>query len=212
MKLECPECRGRVEIDGAYDFQTVAQCPHCSRGVVFAGMGECAVAAAGEPPVMARESRSIVELAAGQDIGEVTAALAELKEYCTPGEEVVAVALQSRLMAGLSKPDVVAVTDRRLIVLARSMFGCRMMDALWIDVADVQIKESITGASIHASLVNGRAFVIEKLNKVAARSLYRVCQGREEEMRVRRHAHQLHHAAAGAAKINVNLNAPPPIR
>ena len=202
MKYGCPNCNGHVEIE-EYNDSSIG-CPHCGMQVIFTPMHVPTPPPLVPVPQLAAPNAA--ELAAGQPVEEVTSAMRHLEQYCTQGEIVAGIALQNRIMTAGMTPDLIACTGRRIILLVRGVFGCKMMDALWIDVCDVRIEEGIIGASIRVSLVNGTAYIIEKLHKPAARAFYRLCQAREEEMRVARNAHLLQRAAAGAARINVNVD------
>lgn len=205
MTYSCPECNGHVEFDGDYSGESFG-CPHCQREVRFVAIPPPVIPCAESAVELLRPG--LAELAGSDQPPQVVAAcLTQLQNYLTRQEEVLAVAIQSRVMAVTVKPDIVAATNRRMIVLRRGLFSCQMMDALWIDVADVRVEETLTGGCVTIQRTNGSQIVIDKLNKEAARKLYRFCQEKEELMRVARHALNLQTAAAGAARINVNVDA-----
>ena len=205
MKYECPDCQGHAEIEGDYHGEALP-CPHCSATVQFFPVETSApplLVATSNPPVGG--SAPIVSTGE-QDAAETAAVLEQVRRYCTPDESILRLVVQSKLMSASLKPDVIAVTSRRLIILYRGLMSCRMCDALWIDVADVTSEERMLGAVVSVRVVNGQIARLEKLPKEAARELYRLCQTREETMRAARYAQQVHVAAASAARINVNVN------
>lgn len=197
MRYTCPACLGAVEIDGMYEGQEMG-CPHCNTSVVF--KAEAALVSA--PPKM--EYPALAHGADAEAIGQV-------RSYCTEGEHLMHVVAQSKVVG--FKPDIIAATDRRLLILRRGLLSQVLWDVLWIDVADVKISESIFGAEIAVHTTQGRVEVVGKLPKEPARSLYRYCQAGEEQMRAARHASRLATLAAGAGRINVSVNhgTPPPI-
>ncbi|MGN6556065.1 MAG: PH domain-containing protein [Verrucomicrobiota bacterium] len=206
MKYSCPTCLGHVELDGHYSGE-IYSCPHCQSEVQFQAI-TCPppIPLEGTLPPPVISSLTLVEIAGpDQQLDQVGEALTQLTGYCTAEERIMKLVVQSRLMSVSIKPDIIAATNRRLIILKRGMFSCKMWDALWIDVANVQIQEQLTGALISVQLVSGEASYMDKLPKTAARDLYRFCQSHEEMMRAARHAHRLHAASAAAMRVNVNV-------
>ena len=203
MKYSCSECLGHVELDDVYDGSEVA-CPHCAATVLLTPVD---VVQGAPPPVLNKVS--LVGMAdTDQALGDVAKALTLLSRYCTPSETVLRVVLQSKLMSVSLVPDLIAASNRRVIVLRRGIFSCQMWDAAWIDVADIQVAESFTGATLLVRLVNGATTSLERLPKDSAREFYRFCQTVEEEMRVARYSQTLQVASAGASKVNVNIGRP----
>lgn len=203
MKYSCSDCLGHIEMDDLYDGQTVV-CPHCSANVQLQPVLESDGDLVTAPPMI--PGSTLADIAGpGQPLDAVASVLPQLRGYCTEGEEVMRVVVQSKLMAATLKPDLIAATNRRLIILRRGFFSCKMWDGLWIDVSDVKVEESITGATVTVRLVNGTWSSLDRLPKEAARSLYRHCQSMEEQMRVARYAQNLQAVSMGAAKVNVNI-------
>jgi len=204
MKYSCPQCQGHVVLYGPYAGESL-DCPHCQARVSLQPLAsELDMVTGAEPPVL--DVVPLHEMAgADQDVGAVAQAVATLKDYCTPDESVLRVVVQSKLMAVTVNPDFIAATTRRVIILSRSFFSRQMWDAPWVDVHDVEIVESITGAAISVTKTNGTGARLDKLPKTAGRIFYRFCQSREERMRAVRYAQQIHTAAAGAARVNVNI-------
>jgi hypothetical protein len=202
-------------MDGVYGGEVMA-CPHCSQAVQFVAdpppvEGNATLApkaldhtVGALPPVMGQIP--LAEMAGrDQDLGVVAGAVAELASYCTESESVLRLVVQSKLMSVSLRPDLVAATNRRIIMLSRGLFSRKMWDSLWVDVHDVQIYESITGASISVTKTNANGARLDKLPKQSAREFYKFCQTREEQMRQVRREHQLQSAAAGASKVMVNV-------
>lgn len=191
-------------MDGDYDGQAV-ECPHCHVAVRLEPINSLPELATGAvPPVL--DGIPVAELAGSdQDVGVVTEVLSQVKGYCTDAETVLRLVVQSKLMAATIKPDVIVATNRRMIILDRSLFATKMWDALWVDIGNVQIEESITGATISVVKTNGQIVRLDKLPKASARELYRLCQSKEELMRTVRYAQNINAAQAGASKINLNV-------
>lgn len=203
MKYACPQCLGHMVLDEPYDNQPIA-CPHCQASVILQSFEVATVAA---PPVStAVESIALPEIAGpAQSLEAVASVLNTLRSYCTTAESIFRVVVQSKLLSVSLKPDCVAATSRRLIILHRGLISVKMWDALWIDVADVRIEESLTGATLIIVTTSGAGASLDRLPKPAAREFYRFCQSREEEMRVARYAARVHLAQAAASKVNVNV-------
>lgn len=207
MKYSCANCSGHAEIEH-YD-NTALTCPHCQTAAIFRPLDESLAIAvvqdeAPPPPVLG--TVSLIEMSGRDQSPEtVASAINQLATYCTGQEIVLRVVVQSRIMSISVKPDIIAATNRRIIILHRGIFSRQMWDSLWIDIADVRIEEKLTGATISVSMVNGNGATLDHLPKESAREFYRFCQSREEEMRVVRYAQRIHTAAAGAAKVNVNI-------
>jgi hypothetical protein len=189
-------------VDGEYANQEMA-CPHCADVVRFQELSLDIVTGAA-PPVMG--AVPFAELSGpDQDPSTVNAVIAQLQRYCNPEESILKLAIQSRLMSVSIMPDAIAATTRRIIILSRGVFSTQMWDALWVDIYDVQISESITGATISVTRTNGAGAMLGKLPKTSARNFYRFCQSKEELMRSVRFAQRIQTAAAGAARVNVNI-------
>ncbi len=189
-------------MEGTYAGESLT-CPHCQQQTQFSTLPPSIPAVATTPPL---ERSKPSDLAGTDQPPEIVAGcLSQLQNYLTSGEEVSVLAIQSRLMAITLKPDLIAATNRRIIILRRGLFSCQMLDSLWIDVADVTVQESITGATLMVRQTTGATLSIDKLNKDAARKLYRFCQENEEFMRVARYQQKLQASAASAARVNVNL-------
>jgi hypothetical protein len=203
MKYCCPQCNGHVELDGEYAGQGII-CPHCQATVQFQELSMDIVTGA-QPTIL--QGVPLNEVAGpDQDVAGVAAVMDQLRGYCTSDESVLRVVVQSKLMSVSIKPDLIAATTRRIIILRRGVFSCQMWDALWVDVHDVEIAESITGATLSVTKTNSYGARLDKLPKAAARDFYRFCQSKEELMRAVRYAQRIQTAAAGAARVNVNIN------
>jgi DNA-directed RNA polymerase subunit RPC12/RpoP len=202
MKYACSQCDGHVELEGDYSGQEMV-CPHCQATVQFRELTLDVVTGA-QPPILGGVSLNQVA-GPDQDTAVVAQVVEQLRGYCTPDESVLRVVVQSKLMAVSIKPDLIAATTRRIIILRRGLFSCQMWDALWVDVYDVEIAESITGATLSVTKTSSYGARLDKLPKLAAREFYRFCQSREEVMRAVRYAQQIQTAAAGAARVNVNI-------
>lgn len=213
MKFSCPDCAGHVLCEAPYDGAPVV-CPHCAATVALLPLPDAPLAqllpapdAAALPPVLAGSSqRSLAELAGpNQPLDLVAQMLTLVARYLTPGEHVMRIVVQSKLMSLSLVPDLVAATTRRLIIVRRGIFSCQLWDALWIDIADVQVSESFSGATLLVRLVTGAAATLDRLPKDAARDFYRFCQAAEEQMRLERYGQRAALAAAGASQVNVQV-------
>src|SRR5688572_17779798 len=127
MKYQCSACFGNVEMDGQYDGQ-VLECPHCRAAVTFQVINALTpppvqtvtfdevVPASAAAPVSG--AISITEIAGPDQAPEdITAALEQLKGFCTGEETVLRVVVQSKLTSMKLKPAIVAATTRRIIIL-----------------------------------------------------------------------------------------------
>jgi hypothetical protein len=200
MKYSCLECGGHIEVDEALSDGSVA-CPHCQASSQFVLVSPDG----GSPPPILGELSVAEVVGADQCEQAVLAAVDQVRGFCTAQEKVLRAIVQSRVLSLSIKPDVVAATNRRLIVLRRGVFSCRMWDALWVDVLDVKIEERLTGAVLSIRLTNGQFTQVEHLPKESARKFYQYCQQSEEAMRMVRFGYQIAATSAGAARVNVNV-------
>src|SRR5262245_61876469 len=119
MQYPCPNCHVEFLVEESDGAKSVT-CPHCKQQV-----SAPAVPALLTLPTLApkREAgQELMELAGEQSMDVVTKVLEDLRKYCTESETILALAVQLRMLSGI-KPDVMAATDRRLIILKRKILG-----------------------------------------------------------------------------------------
>jgi hypothetical protein len=77
----------------------------------------------------------------------------KLHSLLMPDEEVIATALQCKLCAPFSRRKLVAITNRRLLVIARGLpGGFRMQGFPWRELRDVQLWENVLPAVFGATV------------------------------------------------------------
>ena len=128
----------------------------------------------------------------------------------TNGENVDYIAVQKKPAVNLS-PDIIALTNKRIIFCRPKTFGLAMefQDYLWKDISDCHMSEGILGATFKIRTIKGLGNMLDYLPKNQARKLYQYAQEKEEEMiEFRRQKELEEKRAAAGGGIVVNTNQP----
>ena len=105
--------------------------------------------------------------------------LEKVKQILTSDETAQVIVMQQAI-AGL-KPDAVVLTNKRFILYHPGLFGqVKFEDALWRDLVDVKLSESLIGATLIFATAS-KTWTVDKLPKNEARRAYAVAQEREQE-------------------------------
>ncbi len=128
-----------------------------------------------------------------------------MNRYLTEGEEIQQ-CVKQRVYLGVFpiKPNCIVVTNRRFLIIYPTLFSCSFEDMLWLDIANVHLKEKFLTASLSCTSVDGRTISLDKLVRDDAVRVYKVAQLLEEQMREFRRQLDLQKAQAGAANLNVS--------
>lgn len=132
-----------------------------------------------------------------------------ITKYLTPGEEVYAT-VQQRKALGIWPifPDVIVMTNRRILFIHPSLTGCRFDDSLWQYVKGMELRDHIFTSTISCVLTDDRKFTMDSLNKDDALRFYKLGQQLEEQMIEHRRQLELDRQRAGASQIHLTPGTP----
>lgn len=158
-----------------------------------------------EQAVVRSEKLSTIQryLNEDQDPKTIESIVPRIQQFLTSGEELLYIAIQKKPVANIA-PDCVALTSKRAIFFAISLFGqLSFNDHLWRNIENATIKEGILGATFSATVTNGQRMSIDYLPKAQARMLYRFAQEMEEKAVEERRTRMMEEARAAAGGVVV---------
>lgn len=166
----------------------------------------------------AREAQRIaaIESASSQETGTISKFIADgqsrsvvekiwekVSKITVDKEEIQYIAIQAKPL--VIAPDAFVVTNRRFICVRQTMLGSMSFrDFFWLDLGNASIREGMMFAEFSISSISGEVLSMDYLPKEQARTIYRIAQSREEEMRDVRRARKIEETRAGAQNIVVN--------
>ena len=152
-----------------------------------------------------RQELGIERIDESQNIGSLRPIVVEVRTVLTENESILYVAHQAWTVVG-QKYDAVAATNNRMIIFQRHRFrGFDFHDFLWEDVANVKINQNMLSSSLECTLTNGDAYQTSNLVKDQARTLYTICQQKEQEWRERRRVRKMEEERARAGGTQITL-------
>jgi hypothetical protein len=103
------------------------------------------------------------------------------------------------------------LTNRRLIIFRQKVLGrMEFEDLIWLNVADVHMKENLLGATLTVRAMNGVTREIDHIPKQQARRVYRIAQEQEEAVHEARRQRAMEEDRNRAGHVVVqNAIAPP---
>lgn len=122
------------------------------------------------------EERLLHQMDEGQEPDVVAEVYQSVSHITGSGEKIYYLAHQKKRMMK-SKPDVVVVTNERLIIIRQGLGGNRTEDYLWKNVVSVQMKEGIMGNTFSILDVNDHVVQVDDLPKG---QLEKLCQFAQE--------------------------------
>jgi len=126
------------------------------------------------------EERLHHQMDEGQEADVIAEVYQHLSHITGHEEKIFYIAHQKkRLMK--SRPDVVIVTNERIIIIRQGLGGSRTEDYLWKNIVSVQMKEGIMGTTFSILDTNDHIVQVDDLPKP---QLERLCQ-MAQEMRVK---------------------------
>jgi Bacterial PH domain len=144
-----------------------------------------------------------------QDPAVVAKLLGRVQELCTANEVIRYIAVQKKPVFTLS-PDALVATTRRLIMLRTGLLGkSELVDFIWRDIQDANIKEHMLSATFSVLTVNGTSYIMDSIPKKQARALYRIAQEIEEGTREERRVRRMEEDRARSGGVHVNSTPPP---
>lgn len=110
-------------------------------------------------------------------------AVDKVRGLLTPGETLLAYAVQSRWFAWTHRRHLVAATSNRFLLFRRGLFGgFTMDDHPWQELTDARLTEGVLGAALTV-VHGGLTLVVDGLRKDQAQGVYVTCQAQEQAWR-----------------------------
>lgn len=122
------------------------------------------------------EERLLHYMDEGQEPDVVAELYQNLSHIMASGEKIFYLAHQKKRMMK-SRPDVVAVTNERLIIVRQGLGGNRTEDYLWKNVVTVHMKEGLMGNTFSITDTNDHVIQVDDLPKP---QLEKLCQFAQE--------------------------------
>ncbi len=152
-----------------------------------------------------RQELAIERIDESQNLSVLRSIAEEVRSVLTANESISYIAYQAWTVLG-QKYDAVAATNNRMIIFKRHRFrGFDFHDFLWEDVANVKINQNMLSSSLKCTLTNEETYQTSSLVKDQARTLYTICQQKEQEWRERRRVRKMEEerAKAGGTQITI---------
>lgn len=131
------------------------------------------------------------------------------------GEELVAGAIQHRAFALWSRRLAIAITNSRIIIIRRGIFGgFKMSDIQWKDLADARMEqnvlESVCGSNLHFRHLNANAawMAVEGIQSDVASTIYSRAQSEEQAWEEKRRIRAMEEVRAAAGGVVVHTGQP----
>ena len=152
-----------------------------------------------------RQELGIERIDESQNLGVLRGIAEDVSSVLTENESILYIAYQAWTALG-QRPDAVAATNNRVIIFQRHRFrGFDFHDFLWEDVANVKINQNTLSSSLQCTLTNEETFQTSNLVKDQARTLYTICQQKEQEWRERRRVRKMEEERARAGGTQITL-------
>lgn len=145
------------------------------------------------------------------------AAFAKLRSTLMADESVISAAVQHRIFALWHRRALAAITNSRLLIIRRGLFGgFQMQDIQWKDLADAKLDQNVLSEYCGSNLVfrhlNGGvgAMVVDGLPDKAASEIYAKAQAEEQAWEEKRRVRAIEEirAASGGVTIHSGQTAP----
>lgn len=147
--------------------------------------------------------------------GRAAKAEGQLRSTLMAGEQPVALALQHRAFALLSRRELVAITDSRVINVHRGLFGgFKMVDIQWKDLKDVTLEQNVLpdlcGSNLHFAHLNAGAarMATDGVPSDIASKIYARAQTEEQAWEEKRRVRAMEEVRAAAGGVVVHAPAP----
>lgn len=96
------------------------------------------------------------------------------------GEYPVHLVIQDRLKAFKIRPSALVLTNRRVLVLNRTLFTRVFLDLAWAEVLDAHLMENWRGALFYVKSIDGHTLALNYLPPNTTRAAYAYAQRAEE--------------------------------
>jgi hypothetical protein len=132
----------------------------------------------------------------------------KLRVAIMDGESVLHFALTLRVFSLWSRRQTIAITNSRIITVARPLFGgFAMKDYQWKDLRDVQLSENVLpqwlGSRLHFSVGDG-GFEIDGIPSEQAAKIYKHAQHQEQAWEEKHRVRKLEEIRAAAGGVVMN--------
>ena len=155
---------------------------------------------------MRSKSSEFERIDEGQKLRVLRPIAKDVASVLTPNERVLYIAYQAWTVLG-QKYDAVAATNNRMIIFQRHRFrGFDFHDFLWEDVENVSLNQNTLSSSLDCTLIDGNTYETSNLVKDQARTLYTICQQKEQEWRERRRVRSMEEERARAGGTQITMS------
>ncbi len=135
----------------------------------------------------------------------------QLSKTLMQGEYIEAEAIQYRVFALWSRRAAIGITNSRVLILSRGLFGgYTMVDIQWKDLEDVTIEENVLsdfcGSNLKFRHLNAKVGVVRVMgieSEIAA-NIYSSAQSQEQAWEEKRRVRQMEEVRAAAGGVVVN--------
>ena len=141
-----------------------------------------------------------------QDETQVRKVHDKVADILTAGEEIQYIAVQKHPFGlNLISESVVLTTKRFILHKPTLLGGASFTDHLWRELKNVQVRETLTGATLKMQTVSGTTLTVNYLPKAQARKLYRYAQEMEEKVAEIRREREMEEARAAAGGVTMQV-------
>lgn len=133
-------------------------------------------------------------------------------------ETIVAQGIQHRVFALLSRRVTLAITNSRIIIVRRGLFGgFKMSDIQWKDLKDAKMEQnvldSICGSNLSFQHFNAGAgwMNVDGINSDVAATIYSRAQSEEQQWEEKRRVRAMEEVRAAAGGVTVHTGAAPSV-
>ncbi|MBS1369663.1 MAG: hypothetical protein HPZ91_06865 [Lentisphaeria bacterium] len=202
MKIECPRCKQRYEVEDRYRGQRLT-CEKC-QAVLSIPESDSRVEALEE------RVNSLIERITldNQDGPALKKMYDRAEKILTRNETIEYIALQKKLLFNIS-PDALVLTNRRVIVMEVGLLGTvRIWDLIWRELLDARLDIGVFRSRIILSTTRGDKFIMNIL-KLPASKAYGILQEQEERTAEERRQRSIEESRAAAGGVVVNAPGTP---
>lgn len=200
MKIECPNCKQKYEVEKEYSGQQLT-CEKCQT-VFSVPTNENKV-----EELEAQVNSFIDKITLDNQDGPALRKIYDKAEKILTKHEVIEyIALQKKILFNIS-PDALVLTNRRIIVMQVGLLGTvKIWDVVWRELLDAQLKIGVFRSRIILSTTKGGKFITDIL-KLPASKAYGILQEQEERTAEERRQRAIEETRAKAGGVVINTPA-----
>ncbi len=136
----------------------------------------------------------------------------KLENTLMSGEKLITQGLQLRVYAFFSRRKLLGITNSRVILLKRNLFGgFEMVDFQWKNLSDVQLSENVLPSLCGSTLkfhTDSGSMIIEGISSDVANNIYKYAQAEEQAWEEKMRIRGLEEKKAESGGISINTAIP----